>query len=108
MQNPEKQEPSGTLHLTSLFTRAVDYARQVHVGRRKGTDVPYIAHLLGVASLVMGEAGHVPFPVTEDMAIAALLHDAVEDAGGWPRLLDYSVNAGTKLSRCDQIAGTTS
>ena len=41
-----------------------------------------MAHLLGVASLVMGEAGHVLFPVTEDMVIAALLHDAVEDHGG--------------------------
>jgi hypothetical protein len=38
------------------------------------------------ASLVLGETGHVPFPVTEDMAIAALLHDAVEDEGGLPRL----------------------
>lgn len=38
--------------LTSRFTRAVDYARTVHVGTRKSTDVPY---LLGVASLVMGE-----------------------------------------------------
>ena len=40
-----------------------------------------MAHLLGVASLVLGETGHVPFPVTEDMAIAALLYDAVEDEG---------------------------
>jgi (p)ppGpp synthase/HD superfamily hydrolase len=73
------------LPLTSRFTRAVDYARHVHVGTRKSTEVPYMAHLLGVASLVMGEAGHLPFAVTEDMAIAALLHDAVEDAGGRPR-----------------------
>ena len=41
-----------------------------------------MAHLLGVASLVMGEAGHAGVPVTEDMVIAALLHDAVEDQGG--------------------------
>lgn len=99
MQNPEKQEPSGTLHLTSAFTRAVDYSRNVHVGARKKTEVPYMAHLLGVASLVMGEAGHVPFPVTEDMAIAALLHDAVEDAGGWPRLLDIEANFGREVAK---------
>src|SRR5215472_18297372 len=73
---------------TPRFTQAVDYARQIHTGWRKGTEVPYMAHLLGVASLVLGEAGHVPFVVTEDMVIAALLHDAVEDGGGLPRLQD--------------------
>ena len=46
--------------------------------------MPYMAHLLGVASLVMGEAGG-RVPVTEDMVIAALLHDVVEDHGGMPR-----------------------
>ncbi len=96
MQNLEKQD--ATLHLTSRFTRAVDYARQVHVGRRKGTDVPYMAHLLGVASLVMGESGHVPFPVTEDMVVAALLHDAVEDEGGRPRLHDIEANFGKDVA----------
>jgi (p)ppGpp synthase/HD superfamily hydrolase len=99
LQNREKQEPSATLHLTSRFTSAVDYARQVHVGRRKGTEMPYMAHLLGVASLVMGEVGHVPFPVTEDMVIAALLHDAVEDEGGWPRLHDIEANFGKEVAR---------
>ena len=95
----EKQNPDKLLHLTARFTRAVDYARQVHVGRRKGTDVPYTAHLLGVASLVMGETGHVPFPVTEDMVIAALLHDAVEDEGGMPRLRDIEANFGKEVAR---------
>ena len=76
------------MQLTPRFTQAVDYARQVHVSLRKGTQVPYMAHVLGVASLMLGETGHVPFPVTEDMAIAALLHDAVEDEGGLPRLRD--------------------
>jgi hypothetical protein len=70
------------LHLTNRFTSAIEYARILHIERRKGTDVPYIAHLLGVASLVMGEVGHAGFPVTEDMVIAALLHDAAEDQGG--------------------------
>ena len=58
-----------------------------------------MAHLLGVASLVMGEAGQVPFPVTEDMVIAALLHDAVEDHGGRPRLEDIRSNFGPKVAR---------
>jgi (p)ppGpp synthase/HD superfamily hydrolase len=65
---------------TTRFTHAVEYVRQVHTGFRKGTQVPYMAHLLGVASLVLGETGHVaPITVTEDMVIAALLHNAVED-----------------------------
>jgi (p)ppGpp synthase/HD superfamily hydrolase len=70
------------LHLTARFTSAIDYARHIHIERRKGTGIPYMAHLLGARSLVMGEAGHVAFPVTEDMVIAALLHDAAEDHGG--------------------------
>jgi hypothetical protein len=45
--------------MTSLFTRAVEYARNVHVGTRKKTEAPYMAHLLGVVSHVMGEAGRV-------------------------------------------------
>ena len=73
---------TAALHLSSRFTSAIDYARIVHIERRKGTGIPYMAHLLGVASLVMGEAGHAGFPVTEDMVIAALLHDAAEDHGG--------------------------
>ncbi len=57
-----------------------------------------MAHLLGVASLVIGEAGHVPFPVTEDIVIAALLHDAVEDEGGLPRLYDIEANFGKNVA----------
>ena len=58
----------------SRFVRAVELASEWHAGQtRKGTEVPYIAHLLGVASLVL-EAG-----ADEELAIAALLHDAVED-----------------------------
>jgi len=87
------------LHLTSRFTRAVEYACNIHVGTRKKTEVPYMAHLLGVASLVTGETGQLPFPVTEDMAIAALLHDAVEDAGGLPRFDDIEANFGKGVAR---------
>jgi GTP pyrophosphokinase len=87
------------LLLSERFTRAVDYARTLHIERRKGTEIPYMAHLLGVASLVMGESGRVSFPVTEDMVIAALLHDTVEDYGGAPRLKDVEFNFGTNVAR---------
>jgi (p)ppGpp synthase/HD superfamily hydrolase len=87
------------LEITSRFTQAVDYARQIHTGYRKGTQVPYLAHLLGVASLVLGETGWVPFAVTEDLLIGALLHDAVEDAGGLPRLRDIAANFGPTVAR---------
>ena len=55
MENTQTNEPMNFLHLTSRFTLAIDYARQVHANYRKGTNVPYMAHLLGVASLVMWE-----------------------------------------------------
>ncbi len=62
--------------MTERFTQAVDHAREAHASQtRKGTSVPYIAHLLGVASLVLEYGGD------EDQAIAGLLHDAIEDQG---------------------------
>lgn len=87
------------LYLTDRFTRAIDYARILHIECRKGTRIPSMSHLLGVASLVIGEAGQVPFRVTEDMVIAALLHDAVEDHGGLPRLEDIRSNFGAEVAR---------
>ena len=91
-------DAANVLHLTERFSRAIDYARQVHVNYRKGTSVPFMAHLLGVASLVMGESGHVRFLVTEDMVIGALLHDAVEDEGGLPRLRNIEANFGKEVA----------
>jgi (p)ppGpp synthase/HD superfamily hydrolase len=99
MKNIKEPESANLLSLTARFTRAVDYARQVHISYRKGTRVPYMAHLLGVASLVMRESGHIDFPVTEDMVIAALLHDAVEDEGGLPRLRDIEANFGREVAK---------
>jgi (p)ppGpp synthase/HD superfamily hydrolase len=87
------------LYLSGRFTSAVDYARHLHIEQRKGSRIPYMAHLLGVAALVMGETGHVDFAVTEDMVIAALLHDAVEDHGGKPRLQDIEHNFGREVAR---------
>lgn len=60
--------------LTSRFYDALTYASRLHAAQvRKGTRIPYVSHLLGVASLVIEAGGD------EDQAIAALLHDAVED-----------------------------
>jgi len=87
------------LHLGARFSCAVDYARILHIERRKGSDIPSMAHLLGVASLVIGEAGHAGIPVTEDMVIAALLHDAVEDHGGTQRLKDIEYSFGANVAR---------
>lgn len=75
--------------LTAKFSDAVAYAAVIHGTQvRKGTDVTYLSHLLGVASLVLEAGG------TQDEAIAGLLHDAVEDAGGLPRLEDIRVRFG--------------
>ena len=63
--------------LGSRFDQALLYAGRLHrKQRRKGGDVPYVAHLLAAASLALDHGGD------EDEAIAALLHDAVEDQGG--------------------------
>jgi (p)ppGpp synthase/HD superfamily hydrolase len=88
--------------LTDRFTRAVDYARVLHTETRKGTRIPYMAHLLGVASLVMGETGGA-VSVTEDMVIAAILHDTVEDHGGKPRLDDVREKFGPEVA--DMVYG---
>ena len=62
--------------LTDRFARAVDYARVAHAAQvRKGTAIPYITHLLSVATLVIEHGG------SEDQAIAGLLHDTIEDCG---------------------------
>ena len=64
------------------FDEALAYSHELHRGQiRKGSNVPYIGHLLGVASIVIDDGG------SEDEAIAALLHDAAEDQGG-EKILD--------------------
>ncbi len=67
--------------LTARFDEALAFASQVHrTQSRKGGAIPYIAHLLAVTALVLENGGD------EDTAIAALLHDTVEDQGGLPML----------------------
>jgi (p)ppGpp synthase/HD superfamily hydrolase len=90
--------PTQPLILSERFTRAVDYARLLHTEFRKGTQIPYMAHLLGVASLVIGEAGGA-VPVTEDMIIAAILHDTVEDHGGQRTLDEVNQKFGPHVAR---------
>ena len=63
--------------LSLHFTQALVYAAELHADQvRKGSKVPYISHLLGVASIAL------EYGADEDEAIAALLHDAIEDQGG--------------------------
>ncbi len=63
--------------LTQRFEEALIYALRLHADQtRKGSATPYFAHLMSVAALVLEDGGD------EDEAIAALLHDAIEDQGG--------------------------
>ena len=80
--------------LTDRFDRALLYATHVHGGQvRKGTSTPYVAHLVAVAATVLEYGGD------EDLAIAALLHDSVEDQGGKARLDDVRNRFGEGVAR---------
>jgi len=73
--------------------QAFRYAAEKHAGQtRKQTAVPYLSHLMAVASLVLEAGGD------EDMAIAALLHDVVEDCGGMPRLREVRKLFGRRVA----------
>ncbi len=80
--------------LTGQFSKALVYAELKHHNQvRKGGDIPYLGHLLSVAGLVLDDNG------SETQAIAALLHDCVEDAGGPPTLEEIRVNFGADVAR---------
>ncbi len=65
-----------TAVLTARFSEAVRWASHLHADQcRKGTQIPYVAHLFAVASLVLEDGG------TEEEAIAGVLHDVIEDCG---------------------------
>ena len=82
------------------FDRALMFAHELHRTQlRKGDRVPYIAHLLAVASLVLDYGGD------EEEAIAALLHDAVEDQGGAPVLAEIRSKFGDRVAGI--VAGCT-
>jgi len=75
------------------FIAALSYAAKLHARQiRKRTERPYIGHLLGVAAIVIEYGGD------EDLAIAALLHDAVEDQGGLPRLREIQRKFGKRVA----------
>lgn len=79
--------------LTRRFEEALIYATRLHAHqKRKGRGVPYIAHLLAVASLIIEGGGD------EDLAIAALLHDAVEDQGGLITLREIERRFGKRVA----------
>ena len=80
--------------LTERFRNALDFAHDLHLEqKRKGTEIPYLSHLLGVASIVLENGA------SEDTAIAALLHDAVEDQGGEPVLREIRRRFGDGVAQ---------
>ena len=81
------------VYLTDRFFAAMTYAAAAHKEQvRKSTNIAYISHPFGVASLVLEAGGD------EDQAIAALLHDVAEDCGGEPRLADIAEKFGDRVA----------
>lgn len=81
------------MKLTERFEKALVYAVRLHAKQlRKGMQVPYTVHLLSVSALVLENGGD------EDQAIAGLLHDAVEDQGGLPRLEEIRELFGERVA----------
>jgi (p)ppGpp synthase/HD superfamily hydrolase len=87
-------ERRSAVKLGPRFLRAFLFAAEKHAGQtRKASTIPYIAHLMGVASLALEFGGD------EDMAIAALLHDVVEDCGGAPMLTEVRRRFGKRVAK---------
>ena len=90
--SPEKSQTA--VKLGPRFLRAFEFAAEKHARQtRKASTIPYIAHLMGVSSLVLEFGGD------EDMAIAALLHDVVEDCGGAPMLKEVRRRFGSRVAK---------
>ncbi len=82
------------MRLSPQFEKALIYATRIHGGKlRKKTRIPYVAHILGVTAIAL------EYSANETEAIAALLHDAVEDCGGAKRLRDIERKFGKKVAR---------
>jgi (p)ppGpp synthase/HD superfamily hydrolase len=82
------------MKLSEQFEKALIYATQAHGDQtRKKTGIPYMAHILGVTAIAL------EYGADETEAIAALLHDTVEDCGGAERLRDIQAKFG------DAVAG---
>ena len=88
------------MNLSPKFDQALQYAVLIHAfQKRKDTEIPYLAHLLGVASIALEHGAD------EDEAIGALLHDAGEDAGGVGRIQDIRLRFGDAVA--DIVHGCT-
>ena len=88
------------MNLSPRVDQALHYAVLIHAGQqRKGTDIPYLAHILGVASIAL------EYGANEDEVIGALLHDAGEDAGGRGRIEDIRHRFGDAVA--DIVDGCT-
>jgi (p)ppGpp synthase/HD superfamily hydrolase len=97
-------EPTTLAFLTSRFDDALAYTSQLHRTQlRKGCEIPYISHLLAVAAIALENGAD------EDQAIAALLHDAVEDQGGLPQLeairARFGDNVAAMVADCTDAHG---
>ncbi len=92
---------AGTV-LTERFERALLYATRLHADDiKRATGAPYIAHLLGVCALVLDDGGD------EDEAIAALLHDALEDHPSPTRRDEIRREFGVRVLHLVEIATDT-
>ena len=84
---------AGAKKLGQRFRKALLFAAQKHAGQaRKASTIPYMAHLMAVASLVLEAGGD------EDLAIAGLLHDVVEDCGGEKMLQQVRRRFGARVA----------
>ncbi|MCJ7734738.1 MAG: HD domain-containing protein [Anaerolineales bacterium] len=81
-------------NLSDRYASAFTIAFKLHQEQsRKGSQIPYIAHLISVSAIVLENGG------SENQAIAALLHDAVEDQGGRPTLQIIRDSFGDDVAR---------
>ncbi|MGA8274398.1 MAG: HD domain-containing protein, partial [Candidatus Sulfotelmatobacter sp.] len=88
------RKKKAAVKLGPRFRQAFLFAAAKHAGQtRKASTTPYIAHLMGVASLVLEFGGD------EDIAIGALLHDVVEDCGGQPMLKEVRRRFGNRVAK---------
>jgi (p)ppGpp synthase/HD superfamily hydrolase len=104
--NETPDTPTSAHPLGERFEAALTYAINHHrEDKRKGTQVPYAAHLLSVAAIVL------EMESSEDEAIAALLHDVIEDGGGPKAEAEIRVMFGPDVARIvransDSLEGT--
>ena len=92
LERDQTDDDQCQVFFTDRFEQALVYASQLHRSqRRKLPPVPYVCHVLGVAALVIEDGGD------EDEAIAALLHDAIEDQGGAATGLEIQQRFGDRV-----------